>query len=262
MSQSEDPNRPVNGWRRELYIIIFEAETYWGRFFDVVLLWAILMSVSLVILESVKSLGGAYGWFFFGAEWVFTILFSLEFVLRLISSRRPSRYIFSFFGIVDLVSILPSYIGLMVSGVEGLLVVRALRLLRVFRIFKVARFLHAGSTLVSALKQGAAKITVFLMAVLIVVLIMGTVMYIVEGESHGFTSIPSSMYWVVVTMTTVGYGDMVPSTALGQFLASVIMLLGYGVIAVPTGIVAREMINTDTNCPHCGKALDGAKRPS
>jgi len=261
---NEESNRPAEGWRQRLYVIIFEADTYWGKFFDVVLLWAIVVSVALVIFESEKSLRTDYSLFFEGAEWFFTILFTLELVLRLLSSRFPSRYIFSFFGVVDIVSILPSYLGLMVSGVEGLLVVRALRLLRVFRIFKVARFLRAGATLMAALRQSAAKVIVFLMAVMVVVIIMGTVMYIVEGEEGGFSSIPRGMYWVVVTMTTVGYGDIVPTTPLGKFLASAIMLLGYGVIAVPTGIVAREMIHVEEKCPHCHKpiSISGSNKPS
>jgi len=256
----DSSNIPLHPWRRKLHIVIFESDTYWGKMFDVVLLWVILLSLLVVILESEKSLTLPYEPIFGVFEWAFTLIFSIEWVARIVSSRRPSRYIFSFFGIVDLISILPSYLGLLFPGLHSLMVFRAFRLLRIFRIFKFGRYLKEGSILVQALKNSSAKITVFLMVVLTMVLVMGTVMHLIEGDEAGFSSIPRGMYWAVVTMTTVGYGDLVPVTGLGRFLAAVIMVMGYGIIAVPTGIVTSELTSAGTNskpktCPHCEKDL-------
>lgn len=233
-------------WRRtrlkeELYNIIFEANTPAGKAFDVVLLIVILSSIIIVMLESVDSISRRFSNLFFILEWIFTILFTFEYIARIIVSRNPKKYIFSFFGIIDFLSILPAYISLFVAGYHSLIILRSFRLLRVFRIFKLVRFVGEASTLSRALVASKAKITVFITAVAIIVVIMGTIMYIVEGAEHGFTSIPRSIYWAIVTLTTVGYGDIAPATVLGQSLASLIMILGYAIIAVPTGIVTSEM---------------------
>ena len=252
-----------SNWKKKLYIIIFEADTFYGRLFDIILLWAILFSVGIIVLDSDISFHARFANWLQGAEWFFTGLFTLEFILRLLSTPRRSKYIFSFFGIVDLLSILPAYIDLFFPGAQSLMVLRAFRLLRVFRILKLGRYLKEGDTLMAALKSSMAKITVFLGAVLTIVLIMGTLMYMIEGDEAGFSSIPKGMYWAVVTMTTVGYGDMVPLTALGKFLASLIMVFGYGIIAVPTGIVSVEISNASlranqsSSCSHCGETRHG-----
>ncbi len=225
----------------KLYIIIFEADTFWGKAFDVALLIAILLSVITVSLESVKSLSNSYQPYFDVLEWGFTALFTLEYVLRLWVTPRKRAYIFSFFGIIDLLSTLPTYIGLVVTGAHSLIVLRSFRLLRVFRIFKLARFVGEASQLRQALKASRPKIVVFITAVSIIVVIMGTIMYIIEGGANGFTSIPRSIYWAIVTLTTVGYGDIAPVTVIGQSIAALIMILGYAIIAVPTGIVTAEI---------------------
>ena len=206
-----------------------------------VLLWAIGLSVLAVILESVASIRQDYGSALRVAEWVFTILFTVEYVLRLTSVERPVRYALSFFGVVDVLAILPTYLSLIVGGAQTLLVVRALRLLRLFRVFKLGRYTGQVQTLKAALKASIPKITVFLGTVLTLVLIVGTLMYLIEGEANGFTSIPTSIYWAIVTMTTVGYGNVTPQTTLGQILAATVMIMGYGIIAVPTGIVSVEL---------------------
>ena len=246
------------GWRRRLHEIVFEADTPAGRGFDLSLLACILASVLVVVLESVPSLRRAYGPQLRMAEWVFTGLFTVEYALRLIAVRRPGRYARSFYGLIDLVALLPTYLSLFFPGAQALLVVRALRLLRVFRILKLAHFLHEAHALRLALRASLRKITVFLATVLILVVIIGALMYLIEGEEHGFTSIPQSIYWAVVTLTTVGYGDLAPATVLGKILASVVMILGYGILAVPTGIVTVEISRTRAGaisgqaCPHCG----------
>lgn len=228
-------------WKHRLYVIIFEADTPWGKRFDVALLIAILLSVLAVMLESVESIKAEYGEELYIAEWVFTIFFTLEYILRIIITSKPWKYIKSFFGIVDLLSILPTFLGLFLVGAHSLLIIRSIRLLRVFRVLKMVRFLGEASQLTSALKASRAKIIVFIGGVFALTVILGTIMYMIEGGENGFTSIPKSIYWAVVTLTTVGYGDIAPNTALGQGLATFIMILGYGIIAVPTGIVTAEI---------------------
>ncbi len=246
-------------WREKLHEIIFEADTPAGKAFDVGLLLAILLSVTAVLLDSVPEIHEEYGTEFLAVEWFFTILFSIEYVLRLVCVGRPLRYARSFFGIVDLLAVLPTYLSVLMPGAQSLLVIRALRLLRVFRVLKLAHFTGEAQLLRAALRASARKIIVFLGAVLTIVLIVGALMYLIEGERSGFRSIPDSIYWAIVTMTTVGYGDIAPSTLLGRLLASAVMITGYGIIAVPTGIVTvelarvpgRKAVNT-RSCPDCG----------
>ncbi|ATB29488.1 ion transporter [Melittangium boletus] len=246
------------GLRARLHTIIFESDTPAGRAFDVGLLWAIVLSVLAVMLESVEAIRLQYGEAIRVLEWCFTGLFALEYGLRLVSVQRPLRYALSFFGLVDLMAILPSLLSLMLPGMQSLLVVRVLRLLRVFRVLKLASFLGQADVLLTALRASRQKIIVFLGAVLSTVVIMGAVMYQVEGAPNGFDSIPRGMYWAVVTMTTVGYGDLAPKTVPGQFIASVLMIMGYGIIAVPTGIVSVELAQATRQaidpraCPGCG----------
>lgn len=230
----------TQNWRGKLYEIIYEADTPAGKLFDIVLLIAILASIILVMLESVKSFDEQFHDFLNISEWVITILFSIEYILRIITVKKPIRYITSFYGIIDLLSTIPKYISLIFAGTHALIALRALRLLRVFRILKLARYLGASNQLANAIKASKAKISVFLFAVLIVAIIFGTIMYMVEGEENGFTNIPKSVYWCIVTLTTVGFGDIAPQTPLGQLIATLIMILGYGIIAVPTGIVSAE----------------------
>ena len=246
-------------WRERLHEIIFEAETPAGKAFDLALLVCIVASVATVLLESVASIRAQYGTLLRALEWGFTILFTAEYVLRLACVRRPLRYAGSFFGLVDLLAIVPTYLSVFVAGAQSLIVIRALRLLRIFRVLKLAHFVGEASMLRDALRASMRKITVFLGTVLTVVLIVGSLMYLVEGEASGFTSIPQSMYWAIVTLTTVGYGDVAPQTVLGKLLASVVMILGYGIIAVPTGIVTVELAHarrvpiTTEACRDCGK---------
>ncbi len=228
-------------WRVKLYNIIYEADTSLGKLFDVVLLILIVFSIILVMLESVSSYNIKYHDQFYIAEWIITIFFSIEYILRIITINKPTNYIFSFYGIVDLLSTIPSYIIFFVGGSNMFLAVRALRLLRVFRILKVTRYIGESQKLLSALNNSRAKISIFLFAVLIICIITGTLMYLVEGPDNGFTNIPISIYWCIVTLTTVGFGDIHPLTPLGRFIASFIMIVGYGVIAVPTGIVGAEI---------------------
>ncbi len=231
----------VSPGRQKLYEVIFESDTPSGKFFDVALLIGIFLSVLLVTLESVREIREAYGPFLYFAEWVVTALFTVEYVLRLHCVRSPAKYARSFFGLVDLISILPAYLELFVEGTHFLIIVRVLRLLRVFRIFKLAHFLKEGDILMSAIRSSRPKITVFLAAVCTAAIVMGTLMYLVEGEENGFTSIPRGIYWAIVTLTTVGYGDVTPHTTLGHLLATLVMILGYGVLAVPTGIFSVEL---------------------
>ncbi len=229
--------------RETIREIIFETETSSGKLFDVLLLWAILFSVAAVVLESVAEFSDTYGGILRALEWFFTILFTVEYILRIVSTQRSFKYIFSFYGLIDLLAIAPTYLSLYFVGVQSLLVIRSVRMLRVFRVLKLGRYLGEANVLWTAMKASRPKITVFLLTVLSLALVMGTVMYMVEGEAHGFASIPKGFYWAIVTMTTVGYGDLVPQTALGQSLATILMVIGYAIIAVPTGIVSVELAN-------------------
>ena len=243
-------------WRHRLYEIIFEAETVGGKTFDVLLLATIILSVVVVILESVKSVRAEHGELLVQAEWAFTILFTVEYVLRLLSVRKPLRYATSFFGVIDLLAIIPNYAALFLPGVQYLLAIRILRLLRVFRILKLAEFVSEAEVITGALKKSVKKISVFLLAVFALVTIIGSIMYVIEGEPNGFNDIPTSIYWAIVTLTTVGYGDLSPQTPLGKAFASLVMIMGYAIIAVPTGIVTVELsrshkkISTQV-CPEC-----------
>ncbi|MDH4224733.1 MAG: ion transporter [Deltaproteobacteria bacterium] len=256
------PNHPTKSnrapWREGLHQIIFEADTPAGKLFDLVLFWSILASVLAVVLESMQEIQTDFGDLLSAVEWGFTVLFSVEYGLRLISVRRPLKYMVSFFGLVDLVSIMPSYLALFAIGSHSLLVIRVLRLLRVFRVLKMRRYMQDADVLISALRESRRKILLFVDAVLLLVLIMGTLMYLVEGPENGFTSIPRGIYWAIVTVTTVGYGDISPHTGLGQAIASLMMLMGYGIIAVPTGIItagiqqaAKNKPLTTQACPDC-----------
>ncbi len=238
--EREPFGRPVTGWRLRLYIIIFEADTQAGRRFDVALIAAILASVTVVVLDSVAEIHARHATLFTALEWGFTLLFTLEYLARLACVRRPLAYARSAFGVIDLLAVLPTYLAMLVPGVSALLDVRVLRLLRVFRIFKLGAYVSEFSALAQALAASRRKILVFLSFVLLVVLVMGTLMYVVEGPAHGFTSIPVSVYWAITTMTTVGFGDITPHTDLGRVIASAMMLLGWGTLAVPTGIVSAE----------------------
>ena len=245
------------GWREKVRVIIFEAETRTGQRFDLLLLAVIVLSVAAVMIDSVVSVQKRYGFWLDVAEWVFTAFFTVEYVVRLIVVTRPIRYARSFFGVVDLLSVLPSFLELVIPGSQSLLVIRILRLLRVFRVLKMVRHINGAELLMRALYASKAKVTVFFFSVLVLTVIAGTVMYIIEGEKSGFTSIPVGVYWAIVTITTVGFGDITPDTPAGQVVASVCMLLGYAIIAVPTGIVTAEVIRqtgdeTTDACPGCG----------
>ena len=240
--------------RDKINQIIFGHDTKSSKLFDIVLLWVILVSVLVVILESVPSIQAKFPDFFFYAEWTITILFTLEYLVRIWSSRTPFRYIFSFWGLVDLLSILPSYLELINFGFHYLLAVRILRLLRVFRILKLVRFNREAQKLLLAMKGSSYKIAVFLMVVISIMVLLGTIMYVIEGGENGFTSIPQSIYWAIVTVTTVGFGDIVPQTVLGKFLSSIAMIMGYAIIAVPTGIISVELAKNrseDKVCEDC-----------
>ncbi len=227
-------------WLHRLHEIIYEADTPLGKMFDIVLLILILFSIVLVMLESVKKVDEVYHTFLLYGEWVITVFFTVEYIARVITVKKPSKYIFSFYGIIDFLSTIPLYLSFFIVGSQTLVTVRALRLLRVFRILKVTRYIGESNKLVNALKQSRAKIFIFLFTVLIIAIISGSVMYLIEGEESGFRNIPVSVYWSIVTLTTVGYGDIAPVTPIGQLIASFIMILGYGIIAVPTGIVSAE----------------------
>ena len=232
--------KPNEGWRRKLHEIIYGTSTPAGKLFDIVLLIVILYSVVIVMLESVPRYDNKYHDFFNISEWVVTILFTIEYILRIVCIQRPSKYIFSFFGIIDFLSTIPKYLSFFVVGSQYITAFRALRLLRVFRILKLVRFVGESNNLLRALKASRAKIFIFVFFVLIVSVLLGTIMYLVEGPEHGFKSIPHSVYWTIVTLTTVGYGDISPETGIGQFIATFVMIIGYGIIAVPTGIVTVE----------------------
>ncbi|MFB0904775.1 MAG: ion transporter [Nonlabens sp.] len=275
---SKEDKHISSKWRRKIHEVIYEADTPAGKLFDISLLFVIIISLVLVMIESVPDLGNKYADEFLIAEWIITIFFTIEYILRIISINKPTKYIFSFYGIIDLLSTIPLYLTFFFSGLNALLAVRSLRLLRVFRILKVTRYIGEADKLSKAIRSSGPKIAVFLFAVLVVSIIFGTLMYLIEGPEHGFDSIPKSIYWCIVTLTTVGFGDIAPETALGQLLATIIMILGYGIIAVPTGIVSAEytqsknkdktlestpnssQVNTQTcqNC-HSNKHQDGSK---
>jgi voltage-gated potassium channel len=254
-------HKPLSPWRAKIHEIIFEADTPMGKLFDVLLLILILASVLVVSLDSVADIHAKYETQLLRAEWTFTIIFTVEYFLRLISTGKPLKYVFSFFGIVDLLSVLPTYLAYFFGGGSALLVIRVLRLLRVFRVLKLMQFVAEAQVLKSALKSSLRKITIFIGGVLSLCVLIGTLMFFIEGDNpeSNFTSIPQGIYWAIVTLTTVGYGDIAPVTVLGKFMASLVMIMGYGVIAVPTGIVTVELakqgpVSTQA-CPDC--SLEG-----
>ena len=247
-------------WQARLHDVIYESNTPAGKVFDVTLLVLIITSILVVTFDSVPIWHERYGHIFLVMEWIYTILFTIEYILRLICLRQPLRYVFSFVGIIDLLAIIPSYLSIFLAGAQSLLVFRALRLLRVFRIFKLTHCLSEMYFLGGAIRGSLRKISIFMMVVLALVIILGSIMYLVEQGQNGFTSIPDSIYWAIVTITTVGYGDISPVTPLGKFVASIIMLMGYGIIAVPTGIITTEMAQAlrdkrdkHETCPSCGR---------
>jgi len=256
-TSGEAPVPLPRGWKARLHEVIFEADTPEGKAFDVALLVCIGASVLTVVLESVAEVRARHGGLLRGLEWAFTLLFTIEYVLRLVCVGRPLRYATSFFGVVDLLAIVPTYLSVLFAGAQSLIVIRALRLLRIFRVLKLAHFVGEAQMLRAAIHASMRKITVFLGVVLTTVLIVGSLMYLIEGEASGFSSIPQGLYWAIVTLTTVGYGDIAPQTLTGRMLASVVMILGYGIIAVPTGIVTvelaqarRGLVSTQV-CPQC-----------
>ena len=247
-----------NNWRHKLHEIIYEADTPAGKLFDIILLVLIIFSVILVALESIDSFYNKYSYFLNFAEWIITFFFTIEYIIRIVAVHKPIKYIISFYGIIDLLSTIPKYVSLFLVGTQSLVALRALRLLRIFRILKMTRYIGESNTIMKALISSRAKIGVFIFSVLVICIIFGTLMYMIESNESGFTSIPKSIYWCIVTLTTVGYGDIAPATSLGQFIASIIMVMGYGIIAVPTGIVTAEItdqnkkINSNTQaCLHC-----------
>ena len=259
MHRANFREKSKSAFRTRLYEIIFNADTFGGKLFDLLLIVFIVLSVVVVILESVAHIETKYGEMLRLLEWAFTIAFTIEYVARIISINHPKNYIFSFYGMVDFLSIIPTYLSLIFVGTQAFLVIRMLRLVRVFRVLKLMQFLGAADLLYMALKRSMPKITVFLVVVLSTNVIVGALMYIIEGADHGFTSIPTGIYWSIVTMTTVGYGDISPQTTLGQLLASFVMIMGYGIIAVPTGIVTSEMTKAKwvkesaRACSNCGR---------
>jgi len=244
------------GIKSKIHDIIFEADTKAGKIFDEILLIFIILSVAVVMLDSVQEISIKYNSYLQMAEWFFTIIFSMEYLLRIWTTQRAGKYIFSLYGIIDLLSILPTYISLFIIGSHYLMIIRILRLLRIFRVLKLMQFLGASRVLIQSLKNSRHKIIVFFFFIVLIATIMGSIMYIVESPEAGFTSIPRSIYWAIVTLTTVGYGDIAPLTIIGQFIASLIMLLGYAIIAVPTGIITSELyknsINKNSNTQVCG----------
>jgi voltage-gated potassium channel len=260
MSSAQKPTRPeLAPWQRRMHEVIFEADTPAGKAFDVVLLILIVFSVIVVMLDSVQAINQQYRQTLLLAEWIITILFTIEFFARLVCIGKPLRYVFSFYGIVDMMAVVPTYLSVFISGSQSLLVIRALRLVRIFRVFKLTRYLTEARALMKALRQTRERVTVFLVVVLTVIVIIGSVMYLVEATQpeSGFTSIPRSIYWAIVTMTTVGYGDIAPQTVLGQVIAAVVMILGYAIIIVPIGVFSAEILTAHQKeistqvCPHC-----------
>lgn len=252
--------RPPGGWRARMFDVIFGTDTPAGRRFDIVLVCLILLSILVIVLDSVPAIGARYAGPMTALEWTFTLLFTLEYIARLACVQRPLRYARSFYGVIDLVSVLPTYLSLLLPGSQVFLDVRILRLLRVFRIFKLTLYIEKYTRLGEALVASRRKIMVFLSVVLMLILILGTVMYVIEGPENGFTSIPMAMYWATVTITTVGYGDVTPHTALGKGIASFMMLLGWGILAVPTGIVTAEMTSQSLSARSTRRAPRGVPR--
>ncbi len=258
MSENQPKTPPVATWRNTIHEIIFEADTKAGKAFDIVLMVSIFLSIIAVMLDSVEWFNSRYASSIYVVEWCFTIIFTIEYILRLISVRQPLRYTLSFFGIIDLLATVPTYLSLFLPQAQYLLVIRILRVLRIFRVLKLTHYLGEAQFLLQALQASRRKITVFLFAVVNLVVVVGALMYLIEGELHGFSSIPRSIYWAIVTITTVGYGDVAPQTPAGQTLASLLMILGYAIIAVPTGIVTNELalearrqkVSTQC-CPEC-----------
>lgn len=254
---SKDGRKPAT-WRLRLHEVIFEADTPAGKIFDIALIFAIILSVIAVMLDSVAAIREEHGQALYITEWFFTLLFTIEYLARLLSLGQPARYVRSFYGLIDLISILPTYLSLLVPGSQYLMVIRVMRLLRIFRILKLAQYLNEAEFLLKAMRASFRKISVFLFAVMTMVLIFGSLLYLIEGDESGFTSIGVSCYWAITTLTTVGYGDISPQSPLGRAVASVIMIMGYGVIAVPTGIVTAELVSPITGkvstqaCPDCG----------
>ncbi len=264
-------------WKNRLYTIIFESDTPQGKYFDIALIFLILFSSMVVLMDSVKSIHQSYGLIFYRLEWFFTIAFAIEYVLRILCVDRKLKYVKSFFGVIDLLTILPTIVSLVFPNIQFLMIIRILRLLRLFRIFKMIRYMQESSVLKKALIASRPKITIFIFTMLFVITIVGAMMYIVEGEEYGFSSIPESMYWAVITVTTVGYGDITPHTSIGKFIASFLMIMAYGIIAVPTGIFSYELSKVSSKkidtrkcasclydgnpleavyCSKCGKRLD------
>lgn len=247
--------------KSELYTIVFGTDTPQGRRFDIILLWIIFASVMVVVLETSLAMDSNLRFAFRILEWGFTLIFTVEYALRIYSHPKPRSYAHSFWGIIDVLALLPTYLSFFIVGSQAMIVIRILRFLRVFRVLKMARYFSEAQVLTTALKHSFYKISVFFLSVLLTVTLMGSVMYVIEGGSNGFSSIPASIYWAVITITTVGYGDIVPGTALGKFVASLIMIIGYAIIAVPTGIITVELNRAAkekkdvVTCPHCGKAL-------
>jgi len=251
---------PGQSWRTKLHETIYEANTTAGKAFDIALLICIIGSIIVVTLDSVEDYHNKFGKIFYVLEWVFTFLFTIEYILRIISIKNPLKYVFSFFGLIDLLAIIPSYLSIFLAGAQSLLVLRALRLLRIFRIFKLTHFLTEMEFLKTAVYTSLKKISIFMLVVFTMVLILGPIMYLVENGKNGFQSIPDSIYWGIVTITTVGYGDISPVTPLGKFIASIMMFIGYGIIAVPTGIITtdiamavRKKKHGHEVCPSCGE---------
>lgn len=258
MEPGPDQHTSEKNWKDLLHEVIFEADTPAGKAFDLILLITILLSVLVVMLESISSIRTTYYDALHVVEWAFTILFTIEYILRLACLRSPLKYATSFFGVVDLLAVIPTYLSLFFPGTQYLLVIRLLRILRVFRVLKLVHFISEGHVLIHALRTSSRKITLFLSTVLTLVVILGSLMYLIEGEQHGFTSIPRSIYWAIVTLTTVGYGDISPQTPVGQALASFVMIMGYAILAVPTGIVSVELARAETTvstqcCRNCGQ---------
>jgi voltage-gated potassium channel len=254
----EETNSNWEKFQKKVHVIIYGTNTFAGKLFDLILLGLILLSVVLVMLESVKELDNKYHNLLYYSEWIITVFFTIEYILRIISIKKPLKYIFSFYGIIDLISILPMYLSFIFPRTKILSIVRALRLLRLFRILNLAHFTGQASNLKLALKASQSKIIVFIYFVLVISILLGALMFVIEGPKSGFTSIPRSIYWCIVTLTTVGYGDIAPVTTIGQIIATLVMILGYGIIAVPTGIVSAEFANKARNsnpknpCSSCG----------